>query len=343
MKIAVVGLGGIGGTFAARLAHAGHAVTLVARGEHADALRRQGLHFIDEIGSASGIYPLPCVPALGELGVQDMVILAVKAHQIASALPAVLGAIGPGTCILAAINGLPWWYFQGPGLHAAAAPLHAWNVPALDPDGHIAAALPVSQVIGCVVHLAAQRETAGTVRATAGRRLIVGAASAQPGQSAQAAGMGAITGALLGAGFDVQGSPDIRHDVWVKLVGNLSFNPVAALTGYRMDQICGDEGVLEVIRAMLQESAAVALQLGIDVGMTPDQRIDIARQLGRARISMLQDFESGRTLELAPIVEAVLQVAERLGATMPVTRGIHALTRARELSRDQNRNPSLAL
>jgi 2-dehydropantoate 2-reductase len=139
----------------------------------------------------------------------------------------------------------------------------------------------------------------------------------------------ALAQALRAAGFTVECSADIRRDIWVKLIGNLSFNPIAALTGYRMDQLCADEAVLDVIRAILREGAAVAGALDIAIGMSPDQRIAIARQLGSARISMLQDLEAGRSLEIAPIVGAVLELATRLGIDVPTTRTVHALIQAR--------------
>jgi 2-dehydropantoate 2-reductase len=325
LKCAVAGAGGIGATIAARLAAAGHEVVLLARGAHLAALQAQGLRFVDEApggADASGTWRLPAAADGAGFGPQDAVFLAVKAHQIEPALPGLQPLLGPQTLVVPAINGLPWWYFHGAG-----SPHEGRNLRCLDPAGRIAAALPATRIAGCVVHMAGELRAPGLVHCTAGRRLILG--EAERTRAAASASLEQLAAALRDAGFAIEVSADIRHDIWVKLVGNLSFNPVAALTGYRMDQICGDEEVLQVIRAILLEGGAVAAALGVDIGMTPDQRIDIARQLGGARISMLQDLEAGRSLEIAPIVGAVLELAGLLGIPVPATRGVHALLQAR--------------
>jgi 2-dehydropantoate 2-reductase len=336
MKICVVGVGGIGGTIAARLAAHGHEVCLLARGAHLAAIREHGLRFVDQTvapdaearrcAARSGVYRLSADSDGRAFGPQEVVFLTVKAHQLPAVLPSMGTLIGPRTVIVPAINGLPWWYFQGVGGR-----FEGWNLRSLDPDGTLAAALPVTSIIGCVVHLAGEVHGPGVVHCTAGRRLILGVAIGS-GAAPTAPSTAAIAGlaqALAGAGFSVECSGDIRRDIWIKLIGNLSFNPIAALTGYRMDQICADEAVLKVIRAILLEGAAVAAHLGIEVGMTPDERIAIARQLGSARISMLQDLEAGRSLEIAPIVGAVMELAERLGLEVAATRTVHALIQAR--------------
>jgi 2-dehydropantoate 2-reductase len=189
------------------------------------------------------------------------------------------------------------------------------------------AALDPDRLLGCVVHVAAEVRLPGTVHHTGGRRLILG----EP-RGGSTARLGRVAALLAQAGFEAEATSDIRLAVWTKLVGNLSFNPVAALTGYRMDQLCADEGVVEVIRASMLEAMAVAEHLGVRIPMTPEARIDLARQLGAARISMMQDLEAGRRLELGPIVEAVMELAQDAGLAMPVTRHVHALTRARARS-----------
>jgi 2-dehydropantoate 2-reductase len=175
--------------------------------------------------------------------------------------------------------------------------------------------------------VAAEVRSPGTVHHTGGRRLILG----EP-RGGSTARLGRVAALLAQAGFEAEATSDIRLAVWTKLVGNLSFNPVAALTGYRMDQLCADEGVVEVIRASMLEAMAVAEHLGVRIPMTPEARIELARQLGAARISMMQDLEAGRRLELGPIVEAVMELAQDAGLAMPVTRHVHALTRARARS-----------
>ena len=186
------------------------------------------------------------------------------------------------------------------------------------------ASVDPARIVGCVVHMAAESAGVGCIRHTAGRRLIVGEPDGSMSERLRTIGA-----ALSGAGFDCELSTQIRRDIWVKLIGNLSFNPVAALTGYRMDQVCADPEVLDVIRRVLQEGMAVAARVGVDVGLTVDQRIDIARQLGAARTSMLQDLEQRRPLELAAIVEAVIELGELTGVPVTSCRTLHALVRGR--------------
>jgi 2-dehydropantoate 2-reductase len=319
MKVCVIGAGAIGATIGARLFAATGQVCLVARGAHLDAMRRDGLRFIDQVGSASGVYRVPASDRPSDFGPQDLVIICCKAYALQAVLAGIGPLLGPQTVVLPALNGLPWWYFHREGGH--------WNparLRSLDPDGTLERALDLERVIGCVVHLAAERLQAGVVQHTGGRRLIIGEPDGSVSDRVRR-----VQAVLREAGFDSEVSPQIRRDIWAKLIGNLSFNPVAALTGYRMDQICADPVLLEPIRQALAEGIEVARRLGVDVGVTPDQRIDIARQLGRARISMLQDLEQGRPIELAAIVEAVMELADRVGVAVPVTRTLHALVRAR--------------
>jgi len=319
MKITVIGAGGIGGTLAARLAAAGHAVAVVARAAHLEALQATGLSFVDAAGPDTGVYRVRAVADTASLGPQDAVFLATKAHQLPAILPQVPALLGASTVVIPAINGLPWWYFQGAG-----GAYEGWCLQSLDPDAGMPALLPWQRIIGCVLHFAAQRGIAGEVQCTAGRRIILGEPDGSDSPRLRSLAM-----LLETAGFAVERTRDIRRDIWVKLIGNLSFNPVAALTGYRMDQICADEPVLAVIRAALEEGSRVAAHLGIDVGISAEARIDIARELGSARISMLQDLEAGRSLELEPIVGAVIEIAQRAGIDVPASRMLYALARAR--------------
>ncbi|HOX89860.1 MAG TPA: 2-dehydropantoate 2-reductase [Burkholderiaceae bacterium] len=322
MRVCVVGAGGIGATLGARLALAGHEVGLVARGAHLAALQEQGLRFVDEAAGAEHRLRLRASAEPAELGAQDVVFLALKAHDIGPMLERVAPLLGPHTSVVPAINGLPWWYFHGVG-----GANEGRVVRALDPAGTMFAALDPDRLLGCVVHVAAEVRSPGTVHHTGGRRLILG--EPRGGSTARLERVAAL---LAQAGFEAEATSDIRLAVWTKLVGNLSFNPVAALTGYRMDQLCADEGVVEVIRASMLEAMAVAEHLGVRIPMTPEARIELARQLGAARISMMQDLEAGRRLELGPIVEAVMELAQDAGLAMPVTRHVHALTRARARS-----------
>jgi 2-dehydropantoate 2-reductase len=322
MKVCVVGAGSIGGTIGARLAAGGQQVCLVARGEHLAAIRGGGLLFVDRVGSAGGTWRLPASDEPSDFGPQDLVVLAVKATSLAVVLGRLPPLIGPDTVVMPAMNGLPWWYF-----HRAGGRFEGARLRSLDPAGELQAALDPAHLIGCVVHLGAEVLQPGRVQHTAGRRLIIGEPDGSDSLRSHR-----VQQALIRAGFECVISAHIRRDIWTKLIGNLSFNPVAALTGYRMDQICGDAGLLALIRQVLAEGIEVARRLGVDVGITPDQRIEIARQLGSARISMLQDLEQRRPPELAAIVEAVIELADLTGTPVPMTRALHSLVRARALA-----------
>ncbi len=319
MRIAIVGAGSIGAVIGAKLAASGNEVVLVARGAHLDTIRARGLTLVDHVGAASGTYRLPASDTPGDFGVQDLVVIGLKAHAIPAMLPKMTPLVGPGTAVVPAINGLPWWYFDGVG-----GPLDGLTLRALDPDGTMKAALPVSHIVGCVVHVAAEVRAPGEVHHTGGRRLILGELN-----NALTPRLHATCDALDAAGFEAVRSNNIRLDVWTKLIGNLSFNPIAALTGYLMNQIVADEDVLDVIRPMMVEGMRVAERIGILIAMTPDQRIDIARHLGAAKISMLQDLEQRRRLELGAIVTSVIELAAHLGIEVPTVRHVHALVRAR--------------
>ncbi len=349
MRVAVVGAGSIGAVLGAKLAATGHEVTLIARGAHLSALRGSGLTLVDHVGKHSGNYRLPAGDDPGAFGAHDLVIIALKAHAIEAMLPRMRALIADGTVVVPAINGLPWWYFHGAGGEREGMTLRS-----LDPHRSMFAALAPEHILGCVVHIAAEVRAPGEVHHTNGTRIILGEPAgdisderrAAPSPSRAPAGDGrAVTGGehlserlqrvcavLDAAGFEAIRSPDIRLDVWTKLVGNLSFNPIAALTGYLMSEIVGDEDVLDVIRAMMREGMQVAEHYGVRVPMTVEQRIDLARQLGAAKISMLQDLDQRRPLELDAIVGSVMELAERASIAVPTIRHVHALTQARAIS-----------
>lgn len=319
MRVAIVGAGSIGAVLGAKLAAAGHTVVLVARGAHLAALRERGLTLVDHVDGGFGIFRLPASDTPADFDVQDLVIIGLKAHAIPAMLPRMRPLVGTRTVVVPAINGLPWWYFQGTG-----GALDGLTLRSLDPEDTMRAALDAAHVLGCVVHVAAEVRAPGEVHHTGGRRLILGELD-----NTSSARLQAVGDALDGAGFETVRSTDIRLDVWTKLIGNLSFNPIAALTGTLMNQIVADEAVLDVIRAMMVEGMQVAERVGIRVGMTPDQRIDLARQLGAAKISMLQDLEQRRRLELGAIVGSVIELAGHVGVDVPTVRHVHALAQAR--------------
>jgi 2-dehydropantoate 2-reductase len=319
MRVCVVGAGSIGATIGAKLAAAGEQVCLIARGEHLHAIRREGLQLVDGVGPRSGTFHLAASSEASDFGPQDLVVIALKAYSVASMLPRLAPLLDAGTAVLPALNGLPWWYFYRSG-----GPYEGTRLRSLDPEATMEAALDAARVVGCVVHLAAEVVRPGRVEHTGGRRLIIGEPDGSDSERLRR-----IASALQAAGFDCEVTRQIRRAIWTKLIGNMSFNPVATLTGYRMDQICNDAQLLDVIRAGLREGMEVAGRLGVSIGITVEQRIDIARQLGSARISMLQDLEQRRPLELAAIVGAVIELADLTGVPVPATRALHALVQSR--------------
>jgi 2-dehydropantoate 2-reductase len=328
MNISIVGAGAIGGILAAELSRTGNAVSVIARGNHLSALCENGLTLVHHPrGGEVQSYRLAAhgdpEQLAAEVGVQDIVIIGLKANAIPRMLKKLRPLVGPSTLVVPAINGLPWWYFYREG--------GAYNgsvVRSVDPEGTLLDDLDGTHLVGCVVHLAGEVRSPGVVHYTAGKRLIIGEIDRSL-PAAQTARIERLGGVLAEAGFDAVVSKDIRTDVWEKLIGNLSFNPVAALTSSLMNQICDDEAVLGIVRPLLQEGMQVAARYGIHIRMTPDERIDLARQLGGAKISMHQDFENHRPPEIDAIVGAVIELAERVSVEVPTIRIIDALVRAR--------------
>jgi 2-dehydropantoate 2-reductase len=319
MRVAIIGAGAIGGAIGLRLAKAGHEVALVARGAHLAAMQARGALLVDHVHGQT-ITQHVCVTANPrELPAQDLVVIGLKAHGIATMLPQLNTCVGQETVVLPAINGLPWWYFSRHG-----GPHEGRVVHCLDPQANMFSLLDTQRILGCVVHTAGEVRAPGEIHWTGGKRLIIGELDGTITPR-----MTATCDALDAAGFAAERVTNIRTAVWTKLIGNLSFNPVAALTGYLMNEICADEGVLDVIRPMMAEGMAVARAYGVSIDMTVEARINLARQLGAAKISMLQDLQAGRRLELEAIVGSVLELAESAGVPMPTTRHVHALINAR--------------
>jgi len=324
MKICVVGAGAIGGLVAAWFARAGHEVCLVARGAHLEALRSGGLTLLGGGGSRE-VFRLRASDDPSEFGVQDTVFLCLKTYSIAAMLPRMENLLGPDTVVVPAINGLPWWYFFAEGGRFDGQP-----VACLDPGGTLFRALDPRRILGCVVHAAAEVPEPGVVRHTAGRLFLIG----EPDRS-RSARAERLVAAMNDAGFEVKHAADIRVEIWVKLTGNLSYNPVAALALAHMDDIHGNEGLLTLIRTLIGETMRVAEAYGVRIPMTVEERIDIARQLAGAKISMVQDIEKRRPLEVDAIVGAVVELARKAGIATPMIDAVHALIaeRAKHLDR----------
>jgi 2-dehydropantoate 2-reductase len=326
VKICVVGAGAIGGLLAFRLAAAGHEVSVVARGAHRDAIAARGLTLVDHQDDRTASQAMAASAEPSDFGAQDVVFIGLKAHAIPAMLPRIASLIGPETMVVPAINGMPWWYFQREGGEH-----DGMVVRSVDPEGAMRGVVGPEAIVGCVVHAAAEVREPGVVHHTKGRGFIIGEIDRGLADPVTPRVQSLAT-ALRDARLEPTISKDIRYDVWAKLIGNLSFNPVAAVTFADMARICASEGLLDVIRPMLSEGMAVARGYGIHIAITPDERIDVARYLGNARISMHQDFEAHRKPEIDAIVGAVIELADCVEVPVPVTRMLHALVRERALS-----------
>lgn len=316
MKICVVGAGAIGGFLGTRLAlDRRNAVGALARGTTLVSLRDHGwrLHQNGELLRAPAATVSDDARALGP---QDLVVLALKSQALPALAPALTPLLSADTIVMPAMNGVPWWF--GAGVAALAArPLES-----VDPGGRIAAAIPLATVVGCVVHASAAVTEPGVTTHRMGRGLIVGEPGG--GESARVARLGEL---LSAAGFEVTRSPRIRYDIWYKLWGNMTMNPVSAITGATTDRVLDDELVRTFCAAAMQEAAAVGARIGCDVRESADDRQAVTRKLGVFKTSMLQDVEAGRTLELDALVGAVREIGQRVAVPTPMIDALFGLTR----------------
>jgi 2-dehydropantoate 2-reductase len=317
MKITVFGAGAIGGYIAARLAATGHEVAVVARGPHLAAIRERGLR-LDDRGRMQTLR-LRASDRAAEFGPQDAVIIAAKAHAMAAAAPAIACLLGPETVLIPAQNGIPWWFpFR------AGPPLEGTRIATVDPDGSVARHLDPARVIGCVVYMAAAVPEPGLVRRFGGNMLILGEPDGTLSPRLQR-----YAEIFAAAGIKVETTERIRDAVWMKLWGNVAFNPVSVLTGAKMTRMADDPGVLAVLRAAMLECQAVAERLGAHFNKDVEARIQDARHVGDFKTSMLQDFEAGRPIEIDALVGAVIELGRRVEVKTPYLETIEALTRMR--------------
>ena len=313
MKIAVVGLGAVGGLVAARLVDAGHEVSALARGATLARVRERGL--VVEEGGGSRTVAVRASDDARVLGPQQLVVIALKAPALDAAANAMAPLIDHDSILLPAMNGVPWWFM--PAADAGAAPLAS-----VDPGGTLLARLPLAQVLGCVVHLTCSSPEPGVVRHGFGQRLIVG--EPKGGDSARVA---TVCAALAGAGFQAEASADVRRDLWYKLWGNMTMNPVSALTGALTDAIADDPLVRAFILRCMAEAAEIGGRIGCPIAQSGEARIAVARELGGFRTSMLQDADAGRALELDALVAAVHEIGERVGVATPDIGALLGLSR----------------
>ncbi|RQR58020.1 2-dehydropantoate 2-reductase [Burkholderia sp. Bp9125] len=318
VRAAIVGAGAIGGLLAAALARAGMQVSVYARGATLDALNAHGMRVLDETGAPTSV-ALDASDDAAALGVQDYVVIALKAQALPGLAARLVPLVGPRTVIVAAMNGLPWWF-----THGFAGPLDGVPLEAVDPGGAVSAALPPAQAIGCVVHLSASTDAPGVVRRGRGNRLIVGApAPALEGAASR------LAAALAAGGFDAEVTPAIRTEIWAKLWGNMNMNPISALTGSTADRLLDDPFTHALALRMMEEAAAIGAKLGLSTGMSAPERIAVTRKLGAFRTSMLQDFDAGRPLELGPILGVFPELGRKLGVPTPYCDAVLGLLRQR--------------
>ncbi|MSQ88959.1 MAG: 2-dehydropantoate 2-reductase [Betaproteobacteria bacterium] len=325
MKICIYGAGAVGGLIAGRLAQSGHEVSVVARGAHLAAIRKDGLRILHEKKQTIAKLKADSNPA--NLGPQDYVIVAVKGQS----LPEVAAAIGPlldaQTTIVTAMNGVPWWFFDrlpfGDG---------KLRLASLDPGGKLARAMPTERIVGCVIHLAASTPEAGLISHDMGARLILG----EPGGIVTTRTLRLVE-ALTAAGFEAQKSDTIEKDFWVKLIGNVSFNPVAALTLATANRLIDDPYAKAYMVAIMRECLAIGRAVGVDADIDPEARMDMARRLGVFKPSTLQDLEAGKRLEIDGLLIGTLEIARHAGVAAPYTESLAGLARLRAESTGQYR------
>jgi len=312
VKIVIAGAGAVGGYIGARLARAGADVVLFARGPHLQAMQTRGLR----VTSAEGDFEVrPQVTGdLTAIGKADVVFLGVKAHALTALTPTLRPLFGPDTTVVSTQNGIPWWYFQNYG-----GELDGLRLERVDPGGVIADSIEPRRVIGSLAYFATDVAEPGVIHHTEGNRISFGEPDGSKSARAKA-----IAEALIAAGFRCPVTARFRHEIWVKLLGNVAFNPISALTGGTLEELVRHPETSQVVREIMTETEAVAGKLGIEMPISIDQRIAGAEKVGAHKTSMLQDLEAGRPLELEAVVGAVVELGDRLGVPMPATRAVYA-------------------
>ena len=315
MKVCIYGAGAIGGWIGSGLARAGCDVAVVARGATLAALRQHGLR-VHQAGQLS-THPVACSAEPAELGVQDLVVISVKAPSLPDVVRHVAPLIGPETMVLTAMNGVPWWFLQGFG-----GALAGRQLVATDPDGALARAIGAHQIVGCVVHASCAVDAPGLVRHHFGNKLIIGEPSG--GVSARVERLAAL---LERAGFEAPVSQQIQADIWFKLWGNMTVNPISAFTGATTDLILQDDLVRSFISSVMLEAKEVGARIGINIEQQPLDRHAVTLKLGAFKTSMLQDVEAGRAVELDALVAAVRELGVLTGVPTPFTDALLGLAR----------------
>jgi 2-dehydropantoate 2-reductase len=305
MNICIIGAGAIGGWMAARLAKSGAQVNVFARGA---TLVAGGEESVAQVNASDDARALPT---------PDVLVLATKTTALASIIPAAQILMGKNTTVVSAMNGVPWWFFG-----RADRPLHGAQIAATDRDGSIQKAISAPQVVGCVVHASASVNAPGVIQHRMGNKLIFGEAIGGASQR-----LTEISALFTKAGYEVEVSADIQRDLWYKLWGNMTMNPISAITGVTMDKLLDDEYIRAWCSAIMAEANAVGGQLGVPIAQSAEDRHAITRKLGAVRTSMLQDVQAGRAIELDALLAAVVEIGAKLNFPMPNAQALLGLTR----------------
>jgi 2-dehydropantoate 2-reductase len=316
-RFCIVGAGAIGGYVGARLAQAGADVAFLARGRTLEALRAEGLELRDHDGSVTRVRNVRAFDAAGAGERFDVVFLAMKAYQLAEVAPRIESMCHAGTVVVPMQNGIPFWYFNGHG-----GPWEGRAIESVDPGGAVRDAIAPQRILGCVVYIAAEQVGPGRIVHVSNDRLILGEPAS--GASGRA---DAIAEVLVSAGFAAPVIADIRNEIWLKVWGNLSFNPVSALTRATLSDICSDGDGRELVAQMMREAAEVAGKLGVTFRISIDQRIEGAARVGGHKTSMLQDVESGRAIEVDALVGSVVELGRLVGVPTPTITAIYRAAR----------------
>lgn len=310
-KVCIVGCGAIGGWLGAGLARADCEVSIFARGRTLAALQNQGL----QVGAER--HPVRASANAADLGVQDLVVVSVKAPALRGVVRQIAPLIGPHTVVLTAMNGVPWWFFQGFG-----GALEGTKLQSVDANGEIAAAIPATNVVGCVVHASCSVDSPGVIHHHFGNGLILGEPSGAVSERVQA-----LAEVLSRAGFAASVSPQVQKDVWYKLWGNMTVNPISALTGATTDLILGDELVRNFVSTVMLEAKEIGSRIGIPIEQQPSDRHQVTLKLGAFKTSMLQDVEAGKAIELDALVTVVKELGTLTGVATPFTDALLGLSR----------------
>jgi len=325
MRFLIAGAGAIGGYIGAKMARAGQDVTLFARGAHLAAMQRNGLKVLSAEGDFEARPRI--IASIEEAGDVDVIILGVKAHGLTTLAPQLKPLIHEHTTVVSTQNGVPWWYF-----HIGAGEFSGIHLERVDPGGVVNASIPPGQVVASIVYLGTDIVEPGVIRHTEGNRISLGEPDGSRSERCRA-----IAGALIQAGLRCPITTRIRHEIWVKLLGNVAFNPISALTRATLAAMARHPEVCPVARNIMNEVEAVAAKLGIELPVSIDQRIAGAGKVGEHKTSMLQDLEAGRPMELEAVVGAVVELGDRLSVPMPHTRTVYACAKLLETTLAQRR------